>query len=57
MEKLTINAARIDTIGSEVVDVLYLTTSTGGQLEETTKSGLIFKVEAELLQPIEVDPS
>ncbi|MCX6402659.1 MAG: [protein-PII] uridylyltransferase [Actinobacteria bacterium] len=57
MEKLTINAARIDTIGSEVVDVLYLTTSTGGRLDETTKSGLIFKVEAELLELINLDPS
>lgn len=48
MEQLTINAARIDTMGSEVVDVLYLTTNTGQRLNEITKSELIFKVEAEL---------
>jgi [protein-PII] uridylyltransferase len=48
MEKLTINAARIDTMGSEVVDVLYLTSNTGQRLNEVTKSELIFKVEAEL---------
>ena len=48
MEKLTINAARIDTIGSEVVDVLYLSTTEGQRLDEITKAELIFKVEQEL---------
>ncbi len=48
LEKLTINSARIDTIGSEIVDVLYLTTSEGGKLDEITKNELVFKVQAEL---------
>jgi len=48
MEKLTINSARIDTIGSEVVDALYLTTTDGEKLDENTKAELIFKVEQEL---------
>jgi [protein-PII] uridylyltransferase len=48
MEKLTINAARIDTIGSEVVDALYLTTTEGEKLDEVTKNELLFKVEQEL---------
>lgn len=48
MEKLTINAARIDTIGSEVVDALYLTTPEGEKLDELAKAELLFKVEQEL---------
>jgi [protein-PII] uridylyltransferase len=52
MEQLTINAARIDTIGSEVVDVLYLTTTDGQRLDEGAKKELIFKVEAELNEPV-----
>jgi UTP:GlnB (protein PII) uridylyltransferase len=48
MEKLTINSARIDTIGSEVVDALYLTTTDGEKLDENTKAELTFKVEQEL---------
>lgn len=48
MEQLTINAARIDTIGSEVVDVLYLTTSDGETLDEVTRRELIHKISTEI---------
>lgn len=48
MEQLAINAARIDTIGSEVVDVLYLTTQEGRPLDQVTKEELIHKITAEI---------
>lgn len=48
MEQLTIKTARIDTIGSEVVDVLYLTNPQGRPLDNATKAELIYKITAEI---------
>lgn len=47
--RVTISAARIDTIGSEVIDVLYLQNTDGSKLNETQKAAIIADIDQELV--------
>lgn len=47
--EVSIIAARIDTIGSEVIDVLYLQSTDGSKLNETQKAAIIADIGQELL--------